>query len=409
MWKRVICLFLILSFIITIVGCGGVPTVPSTPEPSDDFVLIQVTDPESNLIFITGKENEDAMAILGDKDTEGNPTDITGAVYVSEQGDSFAFEAGIDGLPTYLIDSEGNKVIFENYTNSTVDISIYDSSGSLIQDTTTINLDPADLLELKQLYNSFSSKQRWSNENTEFALKWGAVGLGWLGCIGSGGLTVLSGGALTPIAALACGGAIFSTITAITPTDTDNTISLIIGGTTCVLSAGTAVYACGSSIVNLINLVVEGQDEESEAEILEVLYNFDNALVNWKWEEAKSYCITGSEAYESVDELKSLLTQIDADPHVEDMTISYSDKEIINVKIEGIFAEVLRFTCLTIAYFSPPYPEELYTIDEGEDTIYLEKIGNNWKIYGDMSWYFNIPKGRMPLACSSAPITLLKN
>ncbi len=164
MWKKVACLFLILSFIITIVGCGGVPTAPPISSESE-FVLVQVTDPKSNLISVAGEENEDAIAILGEKDIEGNPTGITGVVYVFEQGDSFGIDAGIDGLPTYLIDSEGNKVLFENYTNSTVDISIYNSSGSLIQDTTTINIDPADLLELKQLYNSFYSQKKGWDKN----------------------------------------------------------------------------------------------------------------------------------------------------------------------------------------------------------------------------------------------------
>jgi len=173
MWGKIVCSFIILCFIITANGCGGGLTVPSTPESSDDFVLVQVTDPESNLIFVTGKENEDAIAILGEKDNQGDPTKITGAFYVTEQGDAFYLEAGIDGLPTYVIDSEGNTVIFENYTNSTVDISIYDSNGNLIQGPTTIEVDTSDLLEIKQLYSSFYSKQRWSTENTVAVLRWG--------------------------------------------------------------------------------------------------------------------------------------------------------------------------------------------------------------------------------------------
>ena len=254
MWKKVVCLFLILSFIITIVGCGGAPTAPPiSPEPensfSEEFVLVQVTDPESNIIFVTGKENEDAMAILGEKNIAGEPTNITGAVYVSEQGDSFVIEAGIDGLPIHAIDSEGNTVIFENYTNSTVDISIYDSNGISIQGLTTINVDPADLLELKQLYNSFYSKQRWSGKNTADVLKWGAVSLSWVGCISSGGLTVFSGGVLTPIMAYACGKAILSTIVAITPGDTDNIILMAIGTLSCVIGD---LWSCVPTLLSVL-------------------------------------------------------------------------------------------------------------------------------------------------------------
>jgi hypothetical protein len=257
MYKKIFILFLILCLLTTIIGCRGAPTVPPiSPEPevsfSEEFVLVQVTDPESNIIFVTGKENEDAIAILGEKDNQGDPTKITGAFYVTEQGDAFYLEAGIDGLPTYVIDSESNTVIFENYTNSTVDVSIYDSNGIPIQGLTTINIDPSDLLEIKQLYNSFYSKQRWSRQNTVDVLKWGAVGLSWVGCISAGGLTVFSGGVLTPTIAFACGKAIFSTLAAITPNDTDNIISIAIGSGSCLISGGADVWGCESTILSIV-------------------------------------------------------------------------------------------------------------------------------------------------------------
>jgi len=183
--KKLIVLMLIICLLISMIGCGGVPTTPPISSESE-LVLVQVTDTKSNLISVAGEENEDAIAILGEKDIEGNPIDITGVVYVFEQGDSFGINAGIDGLPTYLIDSEGNKVIFENYTNSTVDISMYDSNGSLIQDTATINVDTADLLELRQLYNSFySQKKGWGKnvaDDVTTGLKWGAKAIPWVAC-----------------------------------------------------------------------------------------------------------------------------------------------------------------------------------------------------------------------------------
>jgi len=183
--KKLIVLMLIIYLLISMVGCGGVPTTP--PIISSELVVVQVTDPKSNLISVAGKENEDVIAILGEKDIEGNPTDITGAVYVFEQGDSFGIYAGIDGLPICLIDFEGNKVLFENYTNSTVDISIYDSNGDLIQEPITINIDSADLLELKQLYNSFySQKKGWGKnvaDDVAAGLRWGAKAIPWGACV----------------------------------------------------------------------------------------------------------------------------------------------------------------------------------------------------------------------------------
>jgi len=239
MCKKIFILFLILCLLTTLIGCRGVPTVPPiSPEPevsfSEEFVLVQVTDPESNIIFVTGKKNEDAIAILGEKNIAGEPTNITGTVYVSEQGDSFVIEAGIDGLPIHAIDSKGNKVIFENYTNSTVDLSIYNSNGDLIQGPTIINVDPADLLELKQLYNSFYSKQRWSRENTADVLKWGSLVIKWVSC----GLSFYSG--IVPVMAYVCGKAILSTIAAITPDDTDNVILMVVSTALCLFGDLTA-------------------------------------------------------------------------------------------------------------------------------------------------------------------------
>jgi len=256
--NKIILIILILSMIALIFsGCGGTPTAPSiSPEPensfSEEFVLVQVTDPESNIIFVTGKENEDAMAILGEKDIVGEPTNITGAVYVSEQGDSFGIEAGIDGLPTYVIDSEGNTVIFESYTNSTVDVSIYDSSGSLIQDTTTINLDAEDLLELKQLYNSFYSKgQRWSGKNTADTLKWGAVVISGVAC-----KAAIASGFLPVIGSACVAGTAISTVATITPDDTDNTLSTVISIASC-LATGFNLLACAPAILSIVAWGIE--------------------------------------------------------------------------------------------------------------------------------------------------------
>lgn len=217
MWKKIVSLLVVLSLMVIVVGCGVVPTIP--PTPSSELVLVRVTDPQSNLISVAGIENEDAMAILGDKDTEGNPTSITGAVYVLEQGDAFSIDAGIDGLPTYLIDSEGNKVLFENYTDSTVDISIYDSNENLVQEPITINIESEDLLEIKQLYDSFYSQQKDAETNVAddivTGLRWGAKAIPWVAC-GITGAAFIPGLTtallpLVPYTAYACAGTIVTT------------------------------------------------------------------------------------------------------------------------------------------------------------------------------------------------------
>jgi len=147
--------------------CSQTP-IPE-PESSDDFILIQVKDPESNIIFIAGGENEETIVILGEKNNQGDPTKITGTIYVSELGYEFYIEAGIDGLPTYIIDYKGNKITFENYTNSTVDVAFYDSNENLIVGPNKIDIDPGDLLAIKDLlaiiksHDSFHPQLKYLN------------------------------------------------------------------------------------------------------------------------------------------------------------------------------------------------------------------------------------------------------
>ena len=188
--NKIILSILILSIVILILsGCGGIggPTVPSTPDPSDDFVLIQVKDPESNIIIISGGENEETIVILGDKNNQGDPTKITGTIYVSELGYEFYIETGIDRLPTYIIDYEGNKITFENYTNSTVDVTFYNPNENLIVGPNTIDVNPGDLLAIKDFlaliksHDSFYSQPKISPWNILYdSLHWDVPGLDFL-------------------------------------------------------------------------------------------------------------------------------------------------------------------------------------------------------------------------------------
>ena len=183
--NKIILSILILSIVTLIFsGCGGSggPTVPPTPEPSADFVLIQVKDPESNIIIISGGENEETIVILGEKNNQGDPTKITGTIYVSESGYEFYIETGIDGLPSYIIDYKGNKITFENYTNSTVDVAFYDSNENLIVGPNTIDVDPKNFLEIKDFlaliksHDSFYSQPKISPFNLFYdSLQWNFI------------------------------------------------------------------------------------------------------------------------------------------------------------------------------------------------------------------------------------------
>jgi hypothetical protein len=151
-------------------GGGGYtpPPAPPAPEPEKEVIFITDINPENDLILVAGIEGGEKIVTLGEKDASGNPISITGALYLTGQGEGLAIEVGVDGLPTKIVDSDGNKFTFENYTDSTVDISIYDFEENLIEGPITIEIDPDDIIRMQQLYQSFSSKSRWDAHNTDF-------------------------------------------------------------------------------------------------------------------------------------------------------------------------------------------------------------------------------------------------
>ncbi len=254
MLKKVISLLLVLCLLGSSVGCGGGnPVVPPGDEDSsEDIIFIQNTNPEDNVLAVAGKDEGEALAVLGEKDAFGNPVKITGAVYTSEQGEAFIIDAGDDGLPTYILDSTGNKVVFANYTDSTVEISIYNSNNELIEGPTTITVNPSDLTTLKQLYSSVDSKNKDAADVVAFVFKWGGFGLEWAACA----LAAIS--LVVPAIVYACGSAVLSTAAMFIPSDTDDLILSIIGVIQCAfVSKPWEIVACAGSIMSFIGTIID--------------------------------------------------------------------------------------------------------------------------------------------------------
>lgn len=255
MLKKVISLLLVLCLLGSSVGCGGGnPVVPPGDEDSsEDIIFIQNTNPEDNVLVVAGKDEGEALAVLGEKDAFGNPIKITGAVYISEQGEAFIIDAGDDGLPTYILDSTGNKVVFTNYTDSTVEISIYNSNNELIEGPTTITVNPSDLTTLKQLYSSVDSKNKDAADVIAFVFKWGGFGLEWAAC------AIAAISLVVPAILYACGSAVLSTAAMfIIPGDTDDLILSNIGVIQCAFAfLPWEIVACAGSIMSFIGTIID--------------------------------------------------------------------------------------------------------------------------------------------------------
>lgn len=128
-------------------------------------------------------------------------------------------------------------------------------------------------------------------------------------------------------------------------------------------------------------------EDYEEAEILEVLDNFGNAIASQNWAKAKSYCVVGSEEYELVNELEDLIDELST--LCNDINMNFSGGGVAEVIISGKFATVSGYYTCTVSCI-PPGGEEISVTVSGDGTTYLEKIGDSWKIYKEIAGDYTV-------------------
>jgi len=109
-----------------------------------------------------------------------------------------------------------------------------------------------------------------------------------------------------------------------------------------------------------------------EAKIKSVINEYCLALNNQDWSKAKSCCVYGSDAYNSVCDLEELIN--DALLSCDMITINLVI-DIQNVSINGNYATVSTYASLLMTGCGD------YYTSEGECDSRLQKVGNSWKIY----------------------------
>jgi hypothetical protein len=189
--------FIVGMFFTRCGGGGGSGKAQQKLTPNDlIFAEVSGENPENPIVALaTTKDTSEAVGVLAERDTVGNPSKVTGAVYISKQGTAAILESGPDGLPASFIDSSGKKATFTNYTNSTVDISVFDANENLIAGPKTVSVDTSTMAEIKQLFSSISfdptagSSQALVKTNAftlptwvKPALQWASVGFSFAGC-----------------------------------------------------------------------------------------------------------------------------------------------------------------------------------------------------------------------------------
>ena len=236
----------------------------------NDIVFAEVTGTESPISAVaTTNDGTEGIGVLAERDTAGNPTKVTGAVYTSEQGAAGILEVGSDGLPESLTDSSGIKAVFENYKDSTVDISIFDASGNLIEGPITVSVDPATLKEIKDLFNSISfgstiessqvlvetsdvSLSQWVKP----ALQGLSVGLSFAGCAVSIASAIGTAGLTIPVAVLSCGSLLLKAVSLVTEDEFDDALRTDVGAVSCIFVPSGYLGSTLTCLNTLIGVII---------------------------------------------------------------------------------------------------------------------------------------------------------
>jgi len=231
----------------------------------EDLRFAEIVGTESSIIAVASDKNaEEEIGIIAERDAAGNPTRVTRVIYISEQG-GVTVEVDTDGVPTSFTEFSGYKVTFESYTNSTVNLSLYDASGNKLEGPITVNIDSAKLEEIKEAFrnlnsllsNSFtdvgpfladqSPRECADRQILKASVQAGSLVFAWTVCLGS----IFTGD--LPVAFVACTSALVSSISALTPNQLDDVASIVLDAGLC----GTLDLAsCISAFVNAAILAV---------------------------------------------------------------------------------------------------------------------------------------------------------
>jgi len=376
MLKKIISLLLIVLLLNSLVGCGGNNVNPVIPDDEedislDDIILAYDSDPTGNVLVFAVKDNGESIIALGEKNADGTPKKITGITYTAENDESLFIELDNDGLPFSLTDLNGTKVIYSNYTDTTVEISIYDNEDNLISGPETVELDSQMMTQIKQL-----SQLERSSIRGNFQVGETLKTVGFIVGLAVGAVVVVT--ASPAIAAAAAVSMLVSTVIYASENVLASQANIIYKGWTC------TGWDCAGVVISGIGNFITINEENK---VLDTIDGFSNAMNNEKWEEAKTYCVPNSVAYTSVEEYKSLFDQL------YDMCDQFTYQcsgAAINPEIEvveGVSEEMVTVTfndssgsCIMTCVIGT----EDFTIDasaSGSEKYFLEKIGGVWLIF----------------------------
>lgn len=214
-----------VASVLLVISCGGGgtnnPAAPTSTSPE------QTTASQAALFkgisaSSTGDAQFPAVAVheQGDQLAVVSETNVLEATFRRLNGDAVTVRLGQQGLPESA--TFGDAVaLFDNYTESTVDIAIVPEAGQT-QVLRSVPVDPALLSTVRSLFGKLSGpvavsrtfQPRITAENWVLALKWAGAVVKVASCAIS-----IAHGAI-PLAAYACSNAIVDVLYLVTDTDT---------------------------------------------------------------------------------------------------------------------------------------------------------------------------------------------
>lgn len=112
-----------------------------------------------------------------------------------------------------------------------------------------------------------------------------------------------------------------------------------------------------------------------EIKITDAIYGYFQAISDQDWDGARSYCVYESTAYNDVNDIKELWYPDSGE--IEGIDIDFIVEDIDTIIITGEYAEAQVYIIGIIIYNG-----EIIGENPGETlSIYLQKIGDNWKLY----------------------------
>jgi len=110
-----------------------------------------------------------------------------------------------------------------------------------------------------------------------------------------------------------------------------------------------------------------------EAKVKSVVNEYYLALSTQNWSKAKSYCVYGSDIYYAVAQAEALVNNLSL--YCSIITIN-ATIDIQNVSVNGNYATVSGYTAYLLTACGYSEADDKYS------NFGLQKIGNNWKLYG---------------------------